>query len=192
MSSTLPPSVVQSPLFKLPAELRNQIYGYVTQIGPHSTCRFRDIWYNGIVTEWATHTALYGVRERALLATCRIIRSEAMAKFNALPSYRITVGATFGHSDLIFWSERLRELFSRYIIDHRNIHTKYAEGHDLWTTMAIWMRNAQETFLSGQTSLLRGGSGGFYQEGFRYTIEEVNPDDYANDLGWTRGNWPIT
>lgn len=46
--------------------------------------------------------------------------------------------------------------------------------------------------MAGQTKPLRGVSDEVSREGFRYTIEEVNPDDYANDLGWTRRNWPIT
>lgn len=175
MSTTLPTSVAKSPLFKLPPELRIQIYEYAARMKPQ---QFRD-FMPGASRDWAIHDAVYGVRERALLATCRIIRTEAMATFRASPCYHIQVVTRFnsGYS-VTLWDYCLSELFSRYIIDGRDIKTNAREGHRDWDIMTKWLRDAQEKFLTGQTECRMGGTL-WRDDGFEYKIRRINPTQTA-------------
>jgi len=68
-SDTSVNSVAQSPLFRLPPELRNRIYEYaVYRSAEHGFC---------------VVTATSGIPEPALLLTCKLIRQEAIGIFYA-------------------------------------------------------------------------------------------------------------
>lgn len=83
MSTILPPSVARCPLFKLPPELRDQIYDYAVRLEPRISCSDIHSYYQSYSS--ITYHALYGARRPALFATCRTIRHEAQARFRALP-----------------------------------------------------------------------------------------------------------
>lgn len=183
MSTTLPTSVAKSPLFKLPPELRIQIYEYAARMEPQ---QFRD-FMPGASRDWAKNDAVYGVRERALLATCRIIRTEAMATFRASPCYHIQVITRFESGNSVtLWRYCLEDLFSSYIIDGRDIDTNFLEeGHRDWDIMTEWLRDAQKKFLAGQTERMAGGMS-WRGDGFGYEIKEINP---TKTITWGRF-WP--
>lgn len=92
MSHTMAESVANSPLFKLPPELRLRIYEY-TMCGKRHIKITRD----------------EGIPEPALLLTCKIIRDEAIASF-----YEENDFTLISHADdpavMVLWESKLLHL----------------------------------------------------------------------------------
>jgi len=87
--TTTVPSVAESPLFILPAELRLHIYEYALYNGSDGTCEV---------------TREHGIPEPALLLTCKIIREEAISIFYALNTFRTIMEAC--HPAVLVMMER--------------------------------------------------------------------------------------
>ena len=78
-SDTTAQSVARSPLFKLPPELRNNIYEFaVDQSDKYGYC---------------TVTKQTGIPEPALLSTCKAIRKEAIGIFYATNKFKLDIHA---------------------------------------------------------------------------------------------------
>ena len=81
-STAIAPSVAESPLFKLPAELRLRIYEYALYSHDDGLC---------------TVTRASGIPEPALLLTCKAIRKECIAVFYTVNIFQ-TVSSTYNYA----------------------------------------------------------------------------------------------
>jgi hypothetical protein len=75
--STATASIADSPLFKLPAELRLRIYVDVVYSDDNGECKV---------------TRKHGIREAQILLTSKVIREEAISLFYTLNSFRLVEG----------------------------------------------------------------------------------------------------
>jgi hypothetical protein len=73
-TSTAPSPIADSPLFKLPAELRIRIYADALYSDDNGECKV---------------TRKHGIPEAPLLSTCKVIRGEAISMFYTLNSFRL-------------------------------------------------------------------------------------------------------
>lgn len=186
MTTILPPAVAKCPLFKLPPELRDQIYDYAVRLEPRISCPDEPLDYDyGTVTYHALYSA---AREPALLATCRIIRDEAQARLRALPSYIITVHARFNTRFFVsFWIHRIEQLLSQYTVVCREVKTRFdVEGHGRWARMTQGLREAQRRFVSGRTQTLEGTFVNDLDEGFTFkiTVDGESQKEFKEEQEW--------
>jgi hypothetical protein len=91
MSSAATQPVSNSPLFKLPAKLRNRIYELAIEAKPRITSSHTSKKSNfGVGNEHIVRfTAEYGTSEPALLAICRETRREAMGILIAIQPCKV-------------------------------------------------------------------------------------------------------
>ena len=110
MSPVTTETAQNSPLLKLPAELRNRIYEYAIESKPRiassHTCR-KSLHTVGF-------TAEYRMCEPTLLAICRKIRREAKGMFYKRRPCKVVVFAYgYDKNEMTYWENQLVHLFSQ-------------------------------------------------------------------------------
>lgn len=139
-------SVATSPLFRLPAELRNRIYEYVLDSKPRTASSvIRNI------LEELQFTAEYNVAETALLAVCRSVRHEAMGYFLPRTPYKILVVALGNVEPFEIWERRLQSIFWKHDSESDDTGSEYMSTPSLEVLNkgAKWLESAQLCFHNG-------------------------------------------
>jgi hypothetical protein len=152
MSPAAAETVSDSPLLKLPAELRNRIYELVIESKPRIASLRTRKSCGLAMNHTMRFTAEYGMSEPALLATCRTIRREAMAEFRAHHSYKLVVSASsFDGDELLYWKTRLSSLFTQPDTQASNqLDEAGAPNLRTWRRVTRWLQRAQAKFSHGE------------------------------------------
>lgn len=172
MSTVLPPSVADSPLFRLPPELRNQIYAYAVRTEPRIVTVD---WANTNLPDLpAIYCGRYSASAPALLTVCRTIYNEAIGEFCALPQYSIVVSVQLGQpTAMSFWDGKIRDLLSQYAVKHDiGKPESDVDDYEQWLNLTEWLRDAQEALVSGKPHPSSNSSEGNPSGRFEYFIEK--------------------
>jgi hypothetical protein len=89
MSTTTDRAVLDSPLFKLPPELRDLIYEYAVSSEPRTSCK--SVLEGDDEPPVIELFASYSVQEPPLLHVCQTIRREALGYLLARPSFKVSL-----------------------------------------------------------------------------------------------------
>jgi hypothetical protein len=141
MSPIADRAVLDSPLFKLPPELRDIIYEYTVGSDPKMTYEEDDKRPPAIKL-----FASYNVQEPPLLHVCRTIRREALGFFLARPPYKVAVYVRrFREVSLDFWEHEASSIFSKSNSEREKVTSTLHYPHDaVWADVTRWLRDAEE------------------------------------------------
>lgn len=126
-------SVAESPLFRLPRELRDQIYKIALELS--------------LPLDYVTVTRS-GLPEPALLTTCKTIRREAIGIHYSTSSFTIEI-YDYHPAAAVLWRRKWESLEKQYGVKERcfdsdhQLYTSYA-GHENWKNLKLWLQFAHE------------------------------------------------
>lgn len=141
MSPIADRAVLNSPLFKLPPELRDIIYEYAVGSDPKVTRK--TMLSDSHCIESKDFVAKYNVVEPPLLQICRTVRREALGFFLAQAPHEVILRSyTAGKSDPNFWEDLASSLFSQSV-------TKSPPLDLSWKDVTGWLHEAQEVMEHG-------------------------------------------
>jgi hypothetical protein len=146
MSTIADRAVLDSPLFKLPPELRDVIYEYAVGSDPKTTCKKYDAG-----NPFIESSASYNVQDSPLLHVCRTIRREALEFFLARPPYEVSlyVGRN-GEVSLDFWEHEGSSIFSKSNSERDKVTSTLRRPHyRVWADLTRWLREAEEVLDRG-------------------------------------------
>jgi hypothetical protein len=143
MSTIADRAVLDSPLFKLPPELRDTIWEYAVGSDPKTTLGKDDSCVPAIKL-----FVLYNVEEPTLLHVCRTIRREALGFFLARPPYKVDLRVRRLRKirlSLDFWEHEASSIFSESNSEREKVTSTLHYPHDTaWADVTRWLREAEE------------------------------------------------
>lgn len=168
-----------SPLLKIPAELRNRIYEIVIESKPRiaSSCTCR----KGLHT--VGFTAEYRTCEPALLAVSRKIRREAKGMFYARRACKVVLLARgWDEPEMTYWENQLVHLFSQ----PGNMASEFPVEDDppnlaTWKPAIKWLWEAQIKFSHGDSA---------GEDGNDFDSEDTVIFCAVDEVAWNSGRKP--
>jgi hypothetical protein len=146
MSTIADRAVLDSPLFKLPPELRNIIYEYAVETEPRVASKRVSVTAND--RRAIDLFASYNVQEPPLLHNCRIIRREALGFFLAKPSHKVDLRVVRRREvslSLGFWEHEASSVFSKHSSERDKVTSTLRHPHNaVWEGVTRWLREAEE------------------------------------------------
>jgi hypothetical protein len=149
MSTTTDRAVLDSPLFKLPPELRDPIYEYAVSSEPRTSCK--SVLEGDDEPPVIELFASYSVQEPPLLHVCQTIRREALGYLLARPSFKVSLYVSpMGEVSLGFREHEAFSTFSKSNSERDKVTSTPRRRHDAaWVDATGWLHEAEEVLDRG-------------------------------------------